>query len=82
MVLYIRFFTTASIPGFASLAILILFIGGVQLLAVGLLGEYVSRIFDEVKQRPLYVTRTLVGWETASPALPSNAEESVEVAKR
>jgi polyisoprenyl-phosphate glycosyltransferase len=62
VVLYFRLFTEASIPGFASLAILILFIGGVQLLTIGVVGEYLGRIFDEVKQRPLYVVEHLVGW--------------------
>jgi dolichol-phosphate mannosyltransferase len=44
-----------SIQGFASLMIAVLFIGGVQLLTIGLLGEYVGRIYREVKRRPLYV---------------------------
>jgi dolichol-phosphate mannosyltransferase len=45
------------ISGWASLSVLILFLGGVQLAAVGLLGQYISRIFDESKKRPLYVVR-------------------------
>ncbi len=62
MVLYYRFFTFKPVPGFASLAILVLFLGGVQLVAVGVVGEYLGRIFDEVKQRPLYVVSDQVGW--------------------
>jgi len=42
------------ISGWASLAVLVLFLGGVQLSAIGLLGQYISRIFDETKKRPLY----------------------------
>lgn len=57
IVLYLRLFTTSSIPGFASLAILILFFGGVQILSLGVVGEYIARIFDEVKQRPLYIVK-------------------------
>lgn len=45
------------VSGWASLAVLVLFLGGVQLVALGLLGQYISRIFDESKKRPLYVIR-------------------------
>jgi dolichol-phosphate mannosyltransferase len=45
------------LPGFGTLTILILLIGGLQLIAVGLIGEYVGRIYDEVKRRPLYIVR-------------------------
>jgi glycosyltransferase involved in cell wall biosynthesis len=43
--------------GFTTLVTLVLFLGGVQLVAVGLLGEYLGRIYDEVKQRPQYIVR-------------------------
>ena len=43
--------------GFTTLVTLILFLGGVQLTAVGILGEYLARIYDEVKQRPLYIVK-------------------------
>lgn len=72
VVLYLRLFTEASIPGFASLATIILFLGGIQLLAIGVLGEYVGRIFDEVRQRPVYVVGTSVGWSEA-PAMSPHA---------
>lgn len=42
------------VPGWASLTALVLFLGGVQLICLGLMGEYVSRIFEEIKKRPLY----------------------------
>ena len=44
-----------EIRGWASTVVIILFLGGVQLLTIGIIGEYLSRIYDEVKQRPLYV---------------------------
>ena len=53
--------------GFTTLAILILFLGGVQLLSVGLLGEYIGRIYDEVKRRPEYVERELIGLDAHVP---------------
>ncbi len=46
-----------DIRGWASTVVIILFLGGVQLLTIGIIGEYLSRIYDEVKQRPLYVVR-------------------------
>ena len=45
------------IPGWTSLAVAVLFLGGLQLLAIGILGEYVGRIYDEAKRRPLYLIR-------------------------
>ncbi|MFI5336672.1 MAG: glycosyltransferase family 2 protein [Opitutales bacterium] len=43
--------------GFTTLAALVLFLGGVQLIGIGVLGEYLARVYDEVKQRPLYLVR-------------------------
>ncbi|HEY5657739.1 MAG TPA: glycosyltransferase family 2 protein [Myxococcota bacterium] len=51
------------VPGFATITLLVLFFGGVQLVTVGVLGEYIARIYTEVKGRPLYVVRSLEGVE-------------------
>jgi dolichol-phosphate mannosyltransferase len=54
------------VPGFATLALLVLFFGGVQLITIGILGEYVARIYTEVKGRPRYVIRELDGLEPSA----------------
>jgi len=53
--LYARLFTDDYVAGWASQMITIVFIGGIQLLGIGIIGEYISRISDNVRNRPLYV---------------------------
>jgi glycosyltransferase involved in cell wall biosynthesis len=55
-----------AVPGYASIMVSVLFLGGMQLLSLGILGEYVGRILTETKQRPLYVVRSTIG--IATPA--------------
>ena len=52
-----------QVRGWASTVVIVLFLGGVQLLTIGIIGEYLSRIYDEVKQRPLFVVRERRGFE-------------------
>ena len=51
-----------SVPGWASLMVLFGVVGGIQLIVLGVIGEYVGRIYDEVKQRPLYLVRERHGF--------------------
>jgi dolichol-phosphate mannosyltransferase len=52
-----------QVRGWASTVVIILFLGGVQLLTIGIIGEYLSRIYDEVKQRPLFVVQQRAGFD-------------------
>jgi dolichol-phosphate mannosyltransferase len=59
----------APVPGYATTVISILFLGGVQLLCLGILGEYLGRIFDEVKQRPHWVISESAGLDIPAGTL-------------
>ena len=52
-----------DVPGFESLIVSVMFLGGIQLLSLGVLGGYIGRIFNEVKARPLYIVRRRYGWD-------------------
>ena len=56
-VVVILHFVGSYLPGFGSVTVAVLLLGGIQLIAIGLIGEYVGRIYDEVKRRPLYIVR-------------------------
>ncbi len=64
---YIGFVLGLGVPGWTSLVILNIFFSGVILLCLGMVGEYVARIFEEVKRRPLYVVKRTLGLEPAGP---------------
>lgn len=46
-----------DVPGYASIVVLVLFLGGLQLMSLGILGEYMSKVYDQVKNRPIYILK-------------------------
>jgi dolichol-phosphate mannosyltransferase len=63
----LRLSTASVVPGWATLLIAVLFLGGVQLVSLGIMGEYVARIYGQVKGRPLYLLRERVGFDGDAP---------------
>jgi glycosyltransferase involved in cell wall biosynthesis len=66
--LFDRFFTNGLVRGWTSTVIAVWFVGGVQLICMGIIGEYVGRIYGESKRRPLYVVRERMGFEARDAA--------------
>ncbi|MDO9236545.1 MAG: glycosyltransferase family 2 protein [Aquabacterium sp.] len=53
-ILYLKLFTNTTVPGLTAILLSIVIFSGIQILLIGVVGEYIARIFDEIKQRPLY----------------------------
>ena len=67
--LIIRIFTPHWVPGWATLILAILLMGGVQMFGFGILGEYIGRIYTEIKQRPLFVVREMLELNSCAEGL-------------
>jgi polyisoprenyl-phosphate glycosyltransferase len=74
LVIYWRFFTVSSpLAGLATILVAVFFIGAVQLITIGILGEYIGRIYEEVKNRPLYTLGEVAGFTDAAPRGPARS---------
>ncbi len=58
--IWVRLFTHNAIPGWASTVLPIYFIGGIQLLCLGVMGEYLAKIYTETKRRPRYIIEKII----------------------
>lgn len=60
--LYLRFFTSYYVPGIPAVILSIILLSGVQIFMIGIVGEYIGRIFEETKNRPLYIVDRLINF--------------------
>lgn len=68
-IVILRLLTAIEPQGWTSLIVVVLFLGGIQLITVGIVGEYVGRVYDEVRQRPSYIVRDWIGSDNGKEAI-------------
>jgi glycosyltransferase involved in cell wall biosynthesis len=68
-------------PGYATMLTVILFLGGIQLIGIGVLGEYMGRIFEETKHRPLYVIQKFHGFDATDAAVKNYNSQGLNLNK-
>ncbi len=74
--LCVHAFTNKWVTGWTSLFIAVLFVGGAQLICLGIIGEYVGRIYGETKRRPLYLVQELLGFHAETKTQQANSQGS------
>jgi dolichol-phosphate mannosyltransferase len=76
LVVYWRvFYPTSPLTGYATIAVAIFFLGAVQLVSIGILGEYIGRIYEEVKNRPLYTLAEVAGFAESTKKIELNGRK-------
>lgn len=76
------YFTSSALPGFTSLAVLILLVGGFIIVSTGISGLYVGKIFEQVKGRPLYVVDRRIPLRATARSEPGDVDELIALAER
>jgi dolichol-phosphate mannosyltransferase len=74
--LVVRLFTHSWVAGWAISFVVVLFLGGLQMMSIGIVGEYVGRIYTETKHRPLYIARSVL--HRRGPGRPLAADQELE----
>lgn len=74
VILYTKFFTNLAVPGWTSIIIVVLFLGGIQLICLGMIGEYLSRLSEEAKNRPLYLIEGIYTGKTTRRLMETHPE--------
>ncbi len=74
--LYLKLATNYTLQGWTSLIIVVLFLGGMQLLILGVIGEYLGRVYDEIRKRPLYIIANKFGFKNDASSESFNTIES------
>ncbi len=69
LTIILRLSGSKAFYGQATTLVMVLFLGGIQLISLGIIGEYLGRIYDEVKNRPLYIVDEAVGFEDKGPSV-------------
>ena len=62
-VIFEKLYFGIDIPGYATIIVLILLLGSIQLFCIGIIGEYVGRTFEQAKDRPIYLTKEVLNYE-------------------